>query len=65
MNKMLIAYLVAGGGMVGLYALGELTWWEKAPVAISKITPSVRKSTGGWRVYPIWYRGLRTVERNA
>ncbi len=59
MSKMLLAYLVAGGGLVGLYALGEMTWWERAPAALTKIDPSVRKSPGGWRSYAYWHRGLR------
>ena len=59
MSKFVLAYLVGGTGLIGLYGASEVFGWEtSSPTAHAKIDPSVRQSPGGWRSFTFWHQGI-------
>ena len=58
MTRWIRAYLLAGGGLVGLYGAGEVFGWEGSSPPHGRIDPSVRQSPGGWRSWTFWHQGI-------
>jgi hypothetical protein len=58
MSRAVLAYVLGGSLLTGLYAFAELRGWETGTAAHARIDPSVRQSPGGWRTWTFWHRGL-------